>query len=148
RLFPGWRGKTVILTLLGFAATDFIFTRTFSAADAAVHLLGNPNPTWQAVLDSAVDAGNSVRPWSNHPYWVKVMSYWDKQMVATVLLLILGFVFWFWFRNGFNRRVIQIAGVVVVVYLLLTAVVIGSGLHYLAENPEILRTWYANVLAG
>ncbi len=148
RLFPGWRGKTLILILLGFAATDFIFTRTFSAADAAVHLLGNPNPTWQAVLDSLFDAGNSVRPWSSHPYWLKLMSYWDRQMVATVLLLALGFAFWFLFRKGFNRRVIQIAGVVVAVYLLLTAVVIGSGLYYLADHPEILRAWYADVLAG
>ncbi len=148
QLFPGWRGKTLILILLGFAATDFIFTRTFSAADAAVHLLGNPNPTWQRVLDYLFVAGNSVRPWSHHPFWVKVMSYWDRQMVATVLLLILGFIFWFWFRRGFNRRVMQIAGVVVAVYLVLTGIIIGSGLYYLADHPEILTTWYANVLQG
>ncbi len=148
QLFPGWRGKTLILILLGFAATDFIFTRTFSAADAAVHLLGNPNPTWQRVLDYLFVAGNSVRPWSHHPVWVKVMSYWNRQMVATLLLLTLGFIFWFWFRRGFNRRVMQIAGVVVAVYLVLTGIIIGSGLYYLADHPEILTTWYANVLQG
>src|SRR5262245_50121952 len=38
RLVHGWRGKVLILVLLGFAATDFIFTKTLSVADAAVHI--------------------------------------------------------------------------------------------------------------
>ena len=92
RMVPGWRGKTLILILLGFAATDFIFTRTFSAADAAVHLLGNPHATWQRMLDYLFDAGNVVRPWSSHPLWLKAMTYWNKQMVATLLLLLTPFI--------------------------------------------------------
>src|SRR5437763_16017519 len=32
RLVPGWRGNLLILVLLGFTATDLIFTRTVSAA--------------------------------------------------------------------------------------------------------------------
>src|SRR5437763_5194172 len=33
RLVQGWTGKALVLVLLGFAATDFVITKTLSAAD-------------------------------------------------------------------------------------------------------------------
>jgi hypothetical protein len=81
-LFPRWKGKAVVLILLGFAATSFVITITLSAADATAHLIENP-----------------LAPgWLQHPL-----------LVTMVLLLVLGAVFMRGFSEVIGMAVIIVA---------------------------------------
>src|SRR3712207_1272271 len=42
RLLSFWKGKLLVLALLGFIATDYMITITLSDSDAATHLAANP----------------------------------------------------------------------------------------------------------
>jgi hypothetical protein len=119
RLLSGWAGKFFVLTLLGFAATDFVITKTLSAADAAEHLIHNP-------------------------FWAQMPAFTHSQIgVTMILLVLLGASF----LRGYGE-VIGLAVVLVTVYLGMNAIVIGSGLFYLAANPQLIQEWEANVITG
>ncbi len=122
-LVSGWPGKVLILTLLGFAATDFVLTKTLSAADAAEHLVSNP--IW--------------------PFKSDDLSVIDRQrlFVTMGLLVLLGAVY----LRGF-REVIGLAVVIVGAYMVLNAVVIGTGLVYLAEHSDKFSHWADHVENG
>ena len=123
RLVSGWTGKIMVLVLLGFAATGFVITKTLSAADAAVHLIENPN--WPLKTPDGIEpTGQQVT-------------------VTMILLVLLGGMFF----RGF-REVIGLASVIVAVYLSLNAVIIGYGLHYLIENPGYWHDWVHRLEVG
>ncbi|MGD9720730.1 MAG: amino acid transporter [Pirellulales bacterium] len=125
RLVHGWTGKILVLALLGFAATDFVITKTLSAADAAVHLIHNPL-------------------WANAPAFVHEWGE-DQQRIALtmMLLIILGASF----MRGF-REVIGLAVIVVATYLLLNLFVVGSGVVYLLAHPSYFQVWQDRVTSG
>jgi hypothetical protein len=108
-LLPRWRGKALVLCLLGFAATGFIITITLSAADATAHLIENP----------------FIPGWAKHPI-----------AMTLVLLAALGAVF----LKGF-REAVGLAVPIVGVYIGLNLVVLGWGLHYLWQHPELFPAW-------
>jgi hypothetical protein len=81
RLFARWKGKVVVLCLLGFAATDFVITITLSAADAAAHLVENP----------------LFPRWLDHP-----------TIVTLTLLLVLGAIFLRGFGEAIHLAVILV----------------------------------------
>jgi len=118
-LMRGWTGKVLVLTLLGFAATDFVITKTLSAADAAEHLIHNP------VYEE--HAPDFMRAWTED----------RSRIVLTMSMLVLLGVS---FMRGF-REVIGLAAAIVGVYLLLNAIVIGSGLFHLIVHPDRFTHW-------
>jgi hypothetical protein len=119
-LFRGWLGKIVVLVLIGFGATDFVVTKTLSAADAAAHLIANP-----IYASHAPDAIQS------------------QLGVTMFLLVMLGALF----LKGY-AEVVGVATVLVIAYLSLNFVVVGAGLLQLASDPSLLHQWYDNLLAG
>ncbi|MBX9584021.1 MAG: amino acid transporter [Gemmataceae bacterium] len=146
RVVPGWFGKLLVLVLLSFGAVDLVFTRTFSAAAAAEHIAHSPDPTWQAVLESAEQAGNRVWPSLPPAVQARTEGLWTRQLVVTVIVLAIGTAAGLWFFKGYTRGFVRLAVVVVVVYLALTFTVVGSGAVHLWGNPDLLRQWWAEVV--
>ena len=111
RMFSGWTAKVAVLVLVGFAATDFVITKTLSAADAAAHLISNPLYTGHV------------------PGWMQ-----GQMAVTMFLLVLLGGMF----LKGYGE-VVGLATILVVAYISLTAVIIAAGVWYLVGHPAAGR---------
>ncbi|MGX5208370.1 APC family permease [Streptomyces violaceus] len=121
RLLSFWQGKLFVLTLLGFAATDFLITITLSAADASTHLVENPH------LHSALH---------------------DKQLLITLILVaLLGAVF----LKGFLEAIgvaVALVGAYLALNAVVVAVglyhVVTAG-HVVADWSSALTTQHSNI---
>jgi hypothetical protein len=145
-LVYGWSGKIFILFLLGFVATDFVVTRTLSVADAARHI--THNPYWQDHVEWVANNKEQVRGW--FPAFLRggFFDFWNEQLVVTVILSVLAFGFYAFVIRGFNRHFMRLAAVVVLLFMVLNAIIIGSAVVYLARHPERLETWLHTVTQG
>ncbi len=155
-LIKGWPGKIIVLVLLGFAVTDFVITKTLSAADASAHIISNP--MWNHKNHDSVAANLEERLEKLHQNWNELphqekerfkseMVMADKypvQLAITCLLLgLLGLMF----LRGFSE-VIGLAVGIVLVYLVLNAVVLGYCLNYLHHHPELILQWIDHLKEG
>ncbi|MEV6106444.1 amino acid transporter [Streptomyces sp. NPDC051940] len=123
RLLSFWKGKLFVLTLLGFAATDFLITITLSAADSSIHLLENPHT----------------------PDWLH-----GRQMLVTLLLIaLLGAVF----LKGFLEAIGVAVALVGVYLALNAVIVVNGLWHLATESHVIsdwssaLTAEHGNVVA-
>jgi hypothetical protein len=138
-LVYGWGGKVFLLVLLGFVATDFVVTRTVSVADAAKHI--THNPLWKDYVEGLAANKEEIR--GKFPAFLQggFFDFWNEQVVLTVVLAVLTFGFYAFVVRGFRRPFMVLAVLVVGLYLVLTGIVVGSGLAYLAHHPERLEKW-------
>jgi hypothetical protein len=144
-LIPGWRGKVVVLTLLGFAAADFVITRSLSLADAGVHLLANPHG--QQVLARLPEA----LPTDERPWWPPLDALLrrvaEPQVAVTLGLSVASFTLLYVLRRGLSRRALYVPAAAVACYLALTAIVVGSGAAYVLERPAVWGNWLQSISA-
>ncbi|HTH38173.1 MAG TPA: hypothetical protein VL572_09410 [Pyrinomonadaceae bacterium] len=113
RLLSRWKGKMLVLMLLGFVATSFIITITLSAADATAHIIENP------LVEHNL-------PFLNH-----------RIIVTIVLIGLLGAVF----LRGFSEAIGLAVGIVAL-FLVLNIVTISYGIYQIFfVHPEALGNW-------
>ncbi|MCZ1005753.1 APC family permease [Streptomyces lydicus] len=123
RLLSFWQGKLFVLTLLGFAATDFLITITLSAADAATHLVENPH------LTSALHNGRLV--------------------ITLVLIALLGAVFLKGFLEAIGVAIVLVGLYLGLNVVVVVAGVwhVATAPHVVADWSHALTTEHGSALA-
>jgi hypothetical protein len=145
-LMPGWRGKLVVLTLLGFAAADFVVTRSLSLADAAIHLIHNPHGQQLLARLPTQFFNHDHGLWPPLEYLLRRLG--EPQVAITLALSMISFGLWQVLKRGVSRRILLVTAVAVLCYLVLCALILIAALVYLAQHPEIGHGWSNAVFAG
>lgn len=135
----GWRGKFLILVMMGFVAADFIITRSLSTSDASVHLLANPHLR-QLINEHTVKV-DDFQPWLGQGWIDWLRPYWNRQVGVTLLLSMVSMAFWFLCASGFTRKVLWLAASVVVLYLASTSYIVVTVGFHVFSNPELWDAW-------
>ena len=140
RNVAGWRGKLLILILMGFVAADFVVTRSLSLADAAVHV--NHNSHWAALVDQFVPSADRLKEHLGADLARWLAPYWNRQIGVTLALMGLAVLFWLLLARGFTRRVLWLGTIITVLYLALNALLLGGLLIHLSAHPDLLQRWW------
>lgn len=141
---PGWRGKILVLILLGFAAADFVITRSLSVADAATHLIHNPHG--QSLLLHFHALREQLAAGCGWPWLAGWLNAVTPQMAVTLLLSLVTFVFWWPLRAGLGGRMLLVPSAATLLYLLLSGLVVFGGVAYIASHPPVWEGWLEDVL--
>ncbi|MFQ3592019.1 MAG: hypothetical protein SNJ82_02385 [Gemmataceae bacterium] len=139
RRWPGWRGKLLVLMLVGFLGTDYIMTRSLSTADAAEHLTANP--LFRAQSDLWRSNPEAIRQALPEPLRGAFFDALSERLVVSVLLAILAFGFYFWLVRSLDRGFLRSAVMVVLLFLTVNLLVLVPTWQYLVQHPDILRDW-------
>lgn len=141
---PGWGGKLVVLVLMGFIAADFVLIRSLSTADASTHVLANPH--WHEVVEQSMPGPERVSAWIGSRVWRHVAPYWTRQLGLTLVLSVLTFGLLWLLHGGFTRKIMWLALAATAAYLIISGIVIASGLVYLAGHRELIEQWWRQSL--
>jgi hypothetical protein len=139
RRWPGWRGKLLVLILVGFLGTDYIMTRSLSTADAAEHLTANP--LFHAQSEWWRSDPEAIRAALPAPLRGAFFDALSERLVVSVLLAVLAFGFYFWLVRSLDRGFLGSAAVIVLLFLTVNLLVLVPSWQYLLQHPEMLRDW-------
>lgn len=112
----GWPGKILVLVLLGFAATDFVITKTLSAADASEHLIQNSfwplnykpsdfNLPQSTPGEASEEDKSKIFEQAKQSFDIR-----QRLVVTSILLMLLGAMFMKGFREVIGLAVFLVGG--------------------------------------
>jgi hypothetical protein len=82
-----------------------------------------------------------VRGWLPEVLRGRFFDFWDEQLVLAVILSVFAFALYFWLVRRLSKGFLGAAVAIVALYVVLNGIVIGSGLVYLGQHPDLVHAW-------